>query len=48
MRSQSAGSGPITFACGLSRYGQRTTGGMDERIDWMLPPVFKPKMVPRS
>lgn len=28
--------------------GQRTTGGRDERIDSTLPPVFSPKMVPRS
>ncbi len=28
--------------------GQRTVGGMEERIDSMLPPVFRPKIVPRS
>ena len=29
-------------------YGHFTTGGMDERIDSTLPPVFKPNTVPRS
>ena len=28
--------------------GQRTLGGMEERIDSMLPPVLRPKIVPRS
>ena len=28
--------------------GHLTTGGMDERIDSMLPPVFRPNIVPRS
>ena len=29
-------------------HGHFTTGGMDDRIESTLPPVFKPKMVPRS
>jgi hypothetical protein len=28
--------------------GHFTEGGMDDRIDSTLPPVFRPKMVPRS
>ncbi len=28
--------------------GQRASGGMEERMEAMLPPVFRPKMVPRS
>jgi hypothetical protein len=28
--------------------GQRTVGGIDDRIASTLPPVFRPKMVPRS
>jgi hypothetical protein len=28
--------------------GQRTVGGSDDRIEATLPPVFRPKMVPRS
>lgn len=28
--------------------GYRTRGGSDERIDSTLPPVFRPKIVPRS
>ena len=38
-------------AAGLTRfaaYGHFTTGGIDERIDSTLPPVRRPKMVPRS
>lgn len=29
-------------------YGHFTVGGMDERIESTLPPVFNPKIVPRS
>lgn len=29
-------------------YGHFTVGGMEERIESTLPPVFKPKIVPRS
>jgi hypothetical protein len=29
-------------------YGQRAIGGMDERMEAMLPPVLSPKIVPRS
>jgi hypothetical protein len=29
-------------------YGHFTTGGMEERIESTLPPVFSPKIVPRS
>ena len=32
----------------LSAYGHFATGGIDERIDSTLPPVFSPKIVPRS
>jgi hypothetical protein len=31
-----------------SPHGQRTVGGSEERIEATLPPVFSPKMVPRS
>lgn len=31
-----------------NRYGHFTTGGSDDRIESTLPPVFRPKMVPRS
>lgn len=30
------------------RYGHFATGGIDDRIESTLPPVFSPKMVPRS
>lgn len=30
------------------RYGHFTTGGIEERIEVTLPPVFRPKVVPRS
>ena len=30
------------------RYGHFTCGGIDDRIAATLPPVFNPKMVPRS
>jgi hypothetical protein len=30
------------------RYGHFTSGGIDDRIESTLPPVFSPKMVPRS
>jgi hypothetical protein len=33
---------------GHRRYGHFTTGGIEERIDSTLPPVRRPKMVPRS
>ena len=29
-------------------HGQRTVGGSEDRIEATLPPVFRPKMVPRS
>ena len=29
-------------------YGHFTSGGIDERIESTLPPVFNPKIVPRS
>ena len=29
-------------------YGQLTSGGMDDRMLSMLPPVFRPNIVPRS
>ena len=29
-------------------YGHFTSGGIDDRIEVTLPPVFRPKMVPRS
>jgi hypothetical protein len=29
-------------------HGHLTVGGMDDRIEATLPPVFRPKMVPRS
>jgi hypothetical protein len=29
-------------------YGHFTTGGIDDRIDSTLPPVFRPNTVPRS
>ena len=29
-------------------HGQAVRGGMEERIDSMFPPVFRPNMVPRS
>jgi hypothetical protein len=29
-------------------YGHFTSGGIDDRIESTLPPVFRPKMVPRS
>jgi hypothetical protein len=32
----------------LLAQGHFTMGGMEERIDSTLPPVFKPKIVPRS
>ena len=34
--------------CALLRHGHFTTGGMEERIESTLPPVRRPKMVPRS
>jgi len=33
---------------GAGRYGQRTVGGIEDRIEATLPPVFRPKIVPRS
>ena len=29
-------------------HGHRTVGGIDDRIESTLPPVFRPKIVPRS
>jgi len=31
-----------------SDQGQRTSGGIEERIESTFPPVFRPKIVPRS
>jgi len=39
-----AGSSPRNYAS----HGHFTSGGIEDRIDSTLPPVFKPKMVPRS
>jgi hypothetical protein len=53
-RTASVDSGlPITSRSGLkrwtsSRYRQLASGGIEDRIDAMFPPVFKPKRVPRS
>lgn len=33
---------------GRIRQGHLTTGGIDDRIDSTLPPVFSPNVVPRS
>ena len=33
---------------GVCAYGHFTTGGIDDRIDSTLPPVLRPKIVPRS
>ena len=33
---------------GETPQGQRTVGGMEERMESTLPPVFRPKIVPRS
>ena len=33
---------------GVAPQGQRTVGGMEERIESTFPPVFRPKIVPRS
>jgi hypothetical protein len=42
----------VVSAAGLGdedhRYGHFTSGGIDDRIESTLPPVFSPKMVPRS
>jgi hypothetical protein len=38
------GSGPRRQSC----YGHLTTGGIDDRIESTLPPVFRPNTVPRS
>jgi hypothetical protein len=32
----------------MTLYGHFTTGGIEDRIDSTLPPVRRPKMVPRS
>ena len=32
----------------VTRYGHFTTGGSDDRIESTLPPVRRPKIVPRS
>jgi hypothetical protein len=34
--------------CNLKSYGHFTTGGIDDKIDSTLPPVFRPNTVPRS
>jgi len=46
MRPIKASPMPKELDCGL--YGHFTSGGMDERIESTLPPVFRPKIVPRS
>ncbi len=38
----------IAHLARASAYGHFTTGGMLERIELTLPPVFRPKVVPRS
>ena len=38
----------VDMTSSLEGQGQRTRGGMEERIDSTLPPVFSPKIVPRS
>jgi hypothetical protein len=37
-----------TMATLTGSYGHFTSGGSEERIESTLPPVRKPKMVPRS
>jgi hypothetical protein len=32
----------------IMAYGHFTSGGIDDRMESTLPPVFSPKMVPRS
>jgi hypothetical protein len=32
----------------FNRYGHFTSGGIDDKIESTLPPVLRPKMVPRS
>src|SRR5262249_42185611 len=46
-RNRNGGAAPLA-TLQPRRYGHFTTGGKDERIDSTLPPVFSPKMVPRS
>ena len=36
------------YSSGLATYGHFTTGGMEDRMEFTLPPVFSPKVVPRS
>ena len=38
----------LAFRRTAGRYGHFTSGGIDDRIESTLPPVFRPKMVPRS
>jgi hypothetical protein len=40
----------ITQRCqsNAETHGQRTSGGIEERMASTLPPVFRPKIVPRS
>ncbi len=50
-KRRSAGS--LAAFCSLVRardggYGHITSGGIEERIDSTLPPVRRPKIVPRS
>ena len=40
--------GPATRAQETTGHGHFTTGGIDDNIDSTLPPVRRPKMVPRS
>jgi hypothetical protein len=39
---------PLMLVDKFLGYGHFTTGGSDDRIDSTLPPVRKPKTVPRS
>jgi len=48
IRDNEAGLPPLRRNYGHALYGHLTRGGMDERIESTLPPVFRPKAVPRS
>ena len=37
-----------SLAMTVEDYGHFTSGGIDDRIESTLPPVLRPKMVPRS
>ena len=45
---QAAARRPLPASVPLGPYGYITTGGSEERIEATLPPVLRPKMVPRS